>query len=151
MENLDKQVKILLDSYVEYWSKAKPTELKNIWDSNEREPYYIAEEKLEPIYDWESLISYWKIAEDSLEKFSIRIWNIKYKFLSTDIVAINFMMHWNAIINSSEKNKFALDLRVSSLAKKKNSGLKFFHYTESPLGTLPYIKKIYQDNVDSDF
>ena len=151
MENLDKKVKILLDYYVEYWSKAKPTELKNIWDCNEKEPYYIAEEKLEPMYDWESLISYWQIAENNLEKFSIRIWNIKYKLLSADIVAINFMMHWNAIINTPEKNKFALDLRVSSLAKKTNSGLKFFHYTESPLGALPYIKKIYQDNVDGDF
>ena len=151
MDKIESHVQILLDDYIRIWSTAKPTKLVNIWDKNEKEPFYIAEEKMEPIYTWDLLINYWANAEKMLDKFSIRVWDIKNKKLSNKIIAVNFMMHWNAVINSNGKDKFGLDLRVSAVTRLTNSGLKFCQYTESPLGALPYLKKIYENNVDNNF
>ncbi|MEE2704769.1 MAG: hypothetical protein VX397_01480 [Pseudomonadota bacterium] len=151
MDKIENHVQLLLEDYIQFWSSAKPTKLIDIWDKSEKEPFYIAEEKIEPIYRWDLLINYWKDAERILDKFSLRVWDVKNKQLSDKIVAINFMMHWNAIINTKERNRFGLDLRVSAVTRVTNAGLKFCQYTESPLGALPYIKRIYESNVDEKF
>ena len=151
MDKIENHVQLLLQNYVQFWSSAKPTKLINIWDQDEKEPFYIAEEKMEPIYRWDLLINYWEDAERILEKFSLRVWDIRHKKLSDKIVAINFMMHWNAILNTEERNKFGLDLRVSAVTRVIDTELRFCQYAESPLGALPYIKRVYENNVDEKF
>jgi hypothetical protein len=103
------------------------------------------------MYGWETIEPYWQIAEDILLKFSIRTWNLKCKLLSEDLAALNYMMHWNGLIKGMEDSPLGLDVRVSAIVRRTDKGWRFCHYVESPLGAFPYLKAVYQANVDPGF
>ena len=147
LENIAK----LLEQFTDCWCRKKPTELIKIWDENEKIPFYIAEEIFDPIYGWDRIINYWQESEKMLKKFSIRTYDLKYKIIEKDVAVLNFIMHWNAYLNSDNQGPFGLDVRVSSLIRRINSDWKFFHYIESRLGAFPYIQEVYKSNVDDDF
>jgi hypothetical protein len=141
----------LLRRYEETWCRLKPTELRALWDPAEQNPYYIAEEIVEPMYDWESIEAYWAEAEEILLKFSIRTRDLRCKAIQPDLAAMNFIMHWNGLLRGMEHSPLGLDVRVSALARKTDIGWRFCHYVESPLGPLPYLMASYRENVDKDF
>jgi len=151
MENESENIERLLNKFTDCWCRKKPTELIKIWDENETIPFYIAEEIFDPIYGWDKLINYWQESEKILKKFSIRTYDLKYKIIEKDIAVLNFIMHWNAYLNSENQGPFGLDVRVSSLIRRIDADWKFFHYIESPLGAFPYIQEVYKSNVDDDF
>ncbi|MDG2321656.1 MAG: nuclear transport factor 2 family protein [Rhodospirillaceae bacterium] len=151
MANLETELQDLLSAFEERWSRRTPTALKELWDPNEAEPFYIAEEITDPMYGWETIEPYWQIAEDILLKFSIRTWNLKCKLLSEDLAALNYMMHWNGLIKGMEDSPLGLDVRVSAIVRRTDKGWRFCHYIESPLGAFPYLKAVYQANVDPGF
>ena len=151
MVDLKNELNDLLTAVEDCWNRRKPTELKGLWDQEETDPYYIAEEVPEPMYGWDTIEPYWRAAEDLLLKFSIRTWDLKCKMLSDDLAAMNYMMHWNGLIKGMEDSPLGLNVRVSAVVRKTNAGWRFCHYVESPLGAFPYLKAVYQANVDPGF
>ena len=142
----------LLAAYQDIWGRLKPTELRGLWDPAEQAPYYVAEEIAEPLWTWETIGAYWRAAEQALDRFSLRTWDLHCKPIAPDVAALQFMMHWNGVIKGSDPAPIGLDVRVSALARKTASGWKFTcHYVESPLGALPYIRASYRGNVDPGF
>ena len=151
MADLDRELAELLTAFEDRWCRCKPTELKQLWDPGETNPFYIAEEVPDPLFGWDVIEPYWQAAEDLLLKFSIRTWALKCKLLSDDLAALNFMMHWNGLFKGMEDAPLGLDARVSAIVRRTKAGWRFCHYIESPLGAFPYLKSVCQDNVDPDF
>lgn len=151
MQTLDDKIKNLLSDFENCWSRAKPTDLISLWDTSEREPYYIAEEVFDPMYSWPELKMYWSTAESLLSKFMIETSRPMYKNVSEHLTVLNFYMHWDALLKEKGSLPIGLDVRVSCILKHIEHKLFFIHYVESPLGALPYLKSTYQNNVRSQF
>ena len=150
-ENIENSLQDLIKSFEERWNRRNPSALRELWDPDDRNPFYIAEEISDPMYDWNTIESYWKVAEDILLKFSIRTWNLTYKLLANDLGVINYMMHWDGLIKGMEDAPLGLDVRVSAIVRRTREGWRFCHYVESPLGAFPFLKAAYQANVDPGF
>lgn len=151
MTDLHTDLEALLEEFRERWCRLKPTELRQLWDPEETNPFYIAEEVADPMYGWDVIEPYWRASEELLLKFSIRTWDLKCKPLSDDLAAMNFMMHWDGLIKGMEDAPLGLDVRVSAVVRSTADGWRFCHYVESPLGAFPYLKATYAANVDPDF
>jgi len=151
MPDLKGELSDLLLAFEDRWCRLKPTELRDLWDPDESHPFYIAEEIANPMYGWDVIEPYWQIAEEMLLKFSIRTWDLKYKLLTDELAAMNFMMHWNGLIKGMEDGPMGLDVRVSAIVRLTSGGWRFCNYVESPLGAFPYLRATYEANVDPDF
>ena len=151
MSDLQNELQDLLRRFEDIWSRLKPTQLRELWDPNESDPYYIAEEIAEPMYGWETIEPYWAQAEEILVRFSIRTFDMRCKRVAQDLAVLNFTMHWNGVVKGMEHAPMGLDVRVSALVRKGAEGWRFCHYVESPLGAFPYLQASYQANVDADF
>jgi hypothetical protein len=148
---LQEELQLLLGRFEEIWSRCKPTELRDLWDPNERSPFYIAEEIAQPLYGWEAIEDYWREAEQLLVKFSVRCFDLNCKEVAADLAVLNYIMHWNGIVRGMEHSPLGLDVRVSALLRRSDAGWRFCHYVESPLGAFPYLQASYRANVDADF
>lgn len=148
---LEKDLLDLLQGFEERWNRINPTALKELWDPDETEPFYIAEEITDPMYGWDAIEPYWKIAEDILLKFKIRTFDMKCKMIGENLAAMNYMMHWDGLIKGMEDAPLGLDVRVSALVRNTKDGWRFCHYVESPLGAFPFLKAVYTANVDPGF
>jgi hypothetical protein len=151
VSTLESELEHLLGEFCDRWRRIKPTELRQLWDPAETEPFYIAEEIVNPMYGWDAIEPYWREAETILLKFAVRTWDLKCKLLSDDIAAMNFMMHWDGLVKGMEDAPLGLDVRVSAMVRKTAEGWRFCHWVESPLGALPYLKTVYTRNVDPEF
>lgn len=151
MSALETELEALLSALRERWCRIKPTEIRELWDPAETEPFYIAEEIPSPMYSWDQIEPYWREAENILIKFAIRTWDLRCKMISEDVAALNFMMHWDGLVKGFEDGPLGLDVRVSALARKTDAGWRFCQWIESPLGALPYLKATYLRNVDPVF
>ncbi len=151
MVDLKNELNDLLVAFKDRWNHRQPTKLKELWDPEEINPFYIAEEVPDPMYGWDTIEPYWRAAEDLLLKFSIRTWGLRCKYMSDELAAMNFMMHWNGLIKGMEEAPLGLDVRVSAIVRRTEQGWRFCHYVESPLGAFPYLKATYQANVDPEF
>ena len=141
----------LLKQFETRWNELRPTALRELWDPDEKEPFYIAEEIAEPMYGWEQIEPYWREAEQILVKFAIRTFDMRWKSVADGLVVMNYTMHWNGIVRGMEHNPLGLDVRVSALLRRTAAGWRFCHYVESPLGAFPYLQASYRANVDPDF
>ena len=151
MSDLHAELEDLLSGFRDRWCRLKPTELKELWDPEETNPFYIAEEVTDPMYGWDVIEPYWRAAEKLLLKFTIRTQDLKCKQISDTHAVMNFMMHWNGLIKGMEDAPLGLDVRVSAVVKRTPDGWRFCHYVESPLGAFPYLKATYVANVDPGF
>jgi len=152
MSDLAAELNDLLKSYEQCWTACTPTKLRGLWHPDEQDPYYIAEEMAVPMFGWGNIEPYWREAEQILKRFSLRTWDLHCKLIGPNTAALQFMMHWNAVLAGLDATPIGLDVKVFTMAEKTAQGWKFRHaYIESPLGAFPYIKSIYRNNVDSDF
>lgn len=151
MADLQTELEALLSEFRDRWCRLKPTELRELWDPAETDPFYIAEEVTDPMYGWDVIEPYWRASEELLLKFTIRTFDLKCKLLSDNLAAMNFMMHWNGLIKGMEDAPLGLDVRVSAIVRSTDAGWRFCHYVESPLGAFPYLKATYVNNVDPGF
>jgi hypothetical protein len=150
-EVLQEQLATLLRRFEDTWCRLRPTELRGLWDPEEAQPFYIAEEIAEPMYGWDAIEAYWREAEAILVKFSIRTRDMRCKPVGAEHALMNFIMHWNGILRGMEQSPLGLDVRVSALLRNTAQGWRFCHYVESPLGAFPYLQASYRANVDEDF
>lgn len=147
----ERDVAELLGRFEETWCRLRPTELRALWDPEEQQPFYIAEEIAEPMYGWEVIEAYWRDAEAILVKFSVRTRDLRCKRVGAEHAVVNFIMHWNGLLRGMEQSPLGLDVRVSALLRNTREGWRFCHYVESPLGALPYLQASYRANVDEGF
>jgi hypothetical protein len=150
-EPLEEELGKFLGRFEDIWCRLRPTELRDLWDPEEDQPFYIAEEIAEPMYGWEVLEAYWRDAEAILLKFSIRTRDLRCKRVGAEHAVMNFIMHWNGLLRGMEQSPLGLDVRVSALLRKTAEGWRFCHYVESPLGAFPYLQASYGANVDEGF
>lgn len=132
------------------WNRLDQPAIRDLWDSEETEPYFLPQEIKDPIIGWNALEAYYATAQARLVRCSMRIWDVHAKPLSPDLAVALYQMHWNGEIKGFD-HLFGIDSRVTALFRKRDDRWLICHYVEAPAAPMLHLQKYYASNVDPDF
>lgn len=146
---MNADIDTLLESYICAWNSMDFDTLQSLWDADEKEIYYLAEEIESPFYTLKDVVAYWSYADLSIEWLSMTAANIGTKKLTEDLCVVYYEMHVDLAMKDSNAmmpKPIGVDLNVSAILRKSIQGWRFIHYVEAPLGALPYMLNLYNAN-----
>jgi hypothetical protein len=146
---MNADIDTLLDSYISAWNSMDFETLQSLWDADEKEIYYLAEEIESPFYTLKDVVEYWSYADLSIEWLSMTAANRGSKRLTDDLCVVYYEMHVDLGMKDSNAimpKPIGVDLNVSAILRKTIQGWRFIHYVEAPLGALPYMLSLYSAN-----
>lgn len=150
---MKQEINAVLDEYIDAWNQMQFDRLRALWDEGESEIYYLAEEIEHAFYQFSEILEYWQHTGAILEWLKISVTNRRIKPLTDALCTLSYDMQVDASMTGSSAMGFkpvGVDVRVSAILKKGPNGWRFIHYTESTLGALPFVRKMYNANVRSN-
>jgi hypothetical protein len=149
---MNTDIDALLDGYICAWNSMDFDTLQSLWDADEDEIHYLAEEIECPFYTLNDVIDYWSYAKLSIEWVSMIAANRRSKRLTDELCVVYYEMHVDLCMKDSNAmmpKPIGVDLNVSAILRKTIQGWRFIHYVEAPLGALPYLLGLYGANTRS--
>ena len=153
MTDIEQQVQPTLDALTAAWNKLDFAAVRSLWHPDVEDPWYVAEEETEPLLGWARISDYWARTAKSIQRLSMRTWNLRAKLIADNVVVVLYEMHWNAVVQGFPK-PCGGDNRVTALMRKSNDGppfWRFAHYVEAPVAPLVYLRQYYEASADDDF
>ena len=150
MTTFTSEAEAVIDLYTRAWNEMNFKNLGDLWDQEEPDLYYVAEEVDTPLYKFEDISAYWNQTSKYLEWVKIHLSNKRFKLLSDTLLVVTFEMHVDVsvrVLEQQSSTPVGADVRVSAILKNRDNQWRFIHYAEAALGTLPFIRKMYQNNV----
>ncbi len=144
-------LKGVIADYEKCWNARDYQALRKLWDPEDPNPVYIAEEVEQAMLDWDTIEAYWQGNQDMISDISLRSWDHRFKRVTDDVATAVFWMHWNARMKGADSHPMGGDVKVTATLRKTGDGWRFVHYAESMLGPLPFLRKIYGRMADPDF
>ncbi len=145
------EIEAELKKQEEIWNSQDFPAIRDLWDRDDPEPYYIAAELYEPIIGWPALDNYLAPPRSGLKAFRWGFSNVKAKLLAPDI-ALALCDHWFEfqLVGENRVPTSGFD-RLLSIYRKKPDGWKQILYANCPLGPGTYVRALLERNVKSDF
>jgi hypothetical protein len=139
----------LLAAKEKAWARRDFAALKALWDTS-TDPVYLPEEARRPCLTWSDLEQYWQLTERASRAVSVRLSDVHYRALSTDLIAALYAMHWN-FQTRDEQLPVGGDVRVYAVFRRTPQGWRFAQYIEAPLAPIVYMRTLYEKHVDAGF
>ena len=140
----------LINETKQIWDTQNYSDLKTLWDTDDKNPLYIPEERVDFPTDWKSLEKYWdpipgrKILEGIRNDYS----NIIIKLISDDVAIIVMDLHYDLkIINSNPLSGFD---RVMCVVVKKDGQWKYSAYIEAPMNPMSQVYLMWKKSEIND-
>ena len=138
-EDIKSEILELIQETKRIWDTQNYSDLKSLWDSEDKNPLYIPEEKVDFPTDWNSLERYWnpvpgkKILDGIRNDYS----NIKIKLISKEVAIIIMDLNYDLkVINSQPLSGFD---RIMCVVVKKNGDWKYSAYIEAPMNPMSQV------------
>ncbi len=152
MTDIVAEIEAVLRKTEEVWDKQDYSALKQLWDTDDDQPFYGPEEWEDGlVVGWSDLERYWnpvpgkKILVGIRNRYS----NVRAKLLSDDLaVAVYDLRYDMQVIGQKPMGGFD---RIMAVFRKKPDGWKYTAYMEAPLNPMTMIRKLYQESVPDDF
>ncbi len=126
--------------------------VKEIWDEEDPNPFYVAEELREPIVGWDALNHYMNPERRGmLDTFRWGYSNLRVRLLCPDI-SLALFDHWFEILiaRDGQVPRAGFD-RVLAMYRKRPEGWKQFLYAQCPYGPYEYVQELRERAVRPDF
>lgn len=146
------EVDALLRKTEEIWNNQHFSRLKDVWDGDDPEPWYVPEEVETPFRSWPELEKYWGPGRRVLRAFRWKFSNLRVKSLAPDL-ALGLFDHFYEIelaVGPPTPPTAGFD-RCLTLFRRKPDGWKHILYAQCPLGPDTYLKALRQKIVQPDF
>jgi ketosteroid isomerase-like protein len=152
--SLETEVTAVIEALEAAWKAHDFGAVKALWDTDDPQPIYIAEEAEKPFTSWGEIDRYWTHTAGVLVRVSHRTSNRLIKAASPDIAIVLYDMHWNAEVAPGGLfggEMMAGDNRVSIMLRRKPEGWRIFHYVEAPVAGMVQMRQAMRALVDPDF
>jgi hypothetical protein len=136
----------------EIWNSQHFFRLKDVWDAEDPEPWYVPEEVETPFRSWPEIERYWGPPRRVLRAFRWKFSNLHVKSLAPDL-ALALFDHFYEIevaVGPPSPPTAGFD-RCLALFRRKPDGWKHILYAQCPLGPDTYSKALRQRIVQPDF
>ena len=144
MKNLQIEIEQIFKDAERIWDSQKYVDLKTLWDEDDPDPFYLAEEQADWKIGWDDLKKYWEPVPGKrmLEAIRMRFYDIKIKPLSDEyLFAVGRVRHDMKMRGPIKA--WGGDARINALFRKKKEGWKFIAYAESHKTPVIYMQELY--------
>lgn len=147
------EIEEVLRQTEERWNSGERLTLREVWDTDDPEPWYVPEEFVDPFMSWEEINSYWgpKPGARGLEYFKWGFGNVRAKLLVPDIALSLFEHFYEFKIKGDAQVPFGGFDRCLAIFRKKPEGWRHILYAQCPLGPEIYVQALRQQAIQPDF
>jgi hypothetical protein len=135
----------------EIWNSQDFGRLKEVWDANDPEPWYVPEEIEKPFFSWPQLEKYWNPGRKVLKGFRWDYDNLRVKLLAPDLALALFDHFYEIQLIFGPQEPTAGFDRVLTLFRKTPDGWRHILYAQCPLGPESYVRALRKEIVRPDF
>lgn len=135
----------------EIWNSQDYQRIRELWDHDDPEPWFVAAELDETIIGWPALNNYLAPEESGLAAFRWGFSNVHARLLSDDVV-LAVCDHWFEfeLVFGNQAPKSGFD-RLLLVYKRKPDGWKQILYANCPHSFETHARKLVERNVRPDF
>jgi hypothetical protein len=134
------------------WDSQDTAKLRDLWDRDDDEPFYLAGEQENWFVGWDQLNAY--LAPERGPKVTqamrVRFYDIKAKLLAPDLAFAGYWMRTEMKLIFQSK-PFASDNRVSAVFRRKADGWRYVAYTEAFQAPNMYMNHLMEKDVSEDY
>lgn len=146
------EIDAVLKKTEEIWNSQHFFRLKDVWDADDPEPWYVPEEIERSFHSWPEIEKYWGPGRRVLRAFRWKFSNLQVKSLAPDLALALFDHYYeiDVAVGPPTPPTAGFD-RCLTLFRKKPDGWKHILYAQCPLGPDTYIRALRQKIVQPDF
>lgn len=152
--DLHAEIDAVLKQTEEIWNGQHFYRLKDVWDADDPEPWYVPEEIEAPFRSWPEIERYWGPPRRVLRAFRWKFSNLRVKALAPDLTLALFDHFYEielAIGRPPLPPPSAGFDRCLALFRKKPEGWRHILYAQCPLGPDTYLRVLREKIVQPDF
>jgi len=152
MADLQQEIEQLFRDYEKVWNSQQLARLKEFWDEEDADPFYLAEEQDDWKFGWEAVERYWEPApgKSALESIMMRYRDFRVKQIAPDVAMCACWVRHDMKLRGPMKATGG-DARVMCVFRKKPAGWRFVAYCEGPMTPVLFMHKLYEMNVSPEF
>ena len=135
------------------WDSQDTARLRELWDTDDDSPYYLAGEQEDWFVGWDTINAYLAPPPGSpniTQAIRVRFYDIRARLLAPDLAFAAYWMRTDMKLVFQPK-PFGSDNRVASVFRKKPDGWKYLCYTEAFQAPTMYFQKLFEKDVSPEY
>lgn len=135
------------------WDSQDTAALRNLWDTEDQEPFYLAGEQDDWFVGWDAINAYLAPpagAPQVTEAIRVRFYDLRARLLAPDLAFGAYWMRTDMKLVWQEK-PFGSDTRVAAIFRKKPEGWRYVCYTEAFQSPNLYMQKLYEKDISPEY
>ncbi len=151
----------LLSEYAAAWAKNDPALIAALWDQDETQPFYKAEEVETYFHKHEDIMRYWQHNQRFHETIRLQFEPATLQRLGDELAIVFIKMRWDIRFakNAQHENgaPFASagkamggDNHVLAMVRATPQGLRFVGWNETPDAPISYMRQLYERTAAAD-
>lgn len=150
-EQLSKELQAWLDAYGEIYNRQDYAALLKLWDQEDPDVIYMAEEIDPPMHGWPRLNAYFnpKPGVQVLDGIHNRYSDVRARYLAPDLALATYKLEFDIKV----KNMKAMSSwdRVMAVFRRKDGQWKMVAYGEAPMAPLTMVRRMLERAVPAEF
>ena len=146
------EITALLRETEKRWDSQNTASLKELWDTDDAEPFYLAGEQDNWFTGWDELNAYLdpKGGPKITQAIRVRFYDIKARLLAPDLAFAGYWMRTDMKLVFQPK-PFGSDNRVSAIFRRKPEGWRYLAYAEAFQAPNMYMNHLMEKDVPDDY
>jgi hypothetical protein len=146
------EITALLRETEKRWDTQDTASLKELWDTDDAEPFYLAGEQANWFVGWDQLNDYLNpnSGPKVTQAMRVRFYDIKARLLAPDLAFAGYWMRTDMKLIFQPK-PFASDNRVSAVFRRKPEGWRYLAYAEAFQAPNMYMNHLMEKDVADDY
>lgn len=151
--NLQAEIEALLRETEAAWDSQDTTAVRDLWDLDDTDPFYLAAEQEDWFVGWDAINAYLAPPPGSpqvTEAIRVRFSGLHTRLLAPDLAVGAYWMRTDMKLVWQEK-PFGSNARVSAIFRKTPEGWRYVCYMEGFQSPNIYMQKLYENNISPDY
>ena len=150
--DINAEITAVLRQTEQRWDSQNTASLKELWDTDDSEPFYLAGEQDNWFTGWEQLNAYLdpKGGPKITQAIRVRFYDIQARLLSDELAFAAYWMRTDMKLVFQPK-PFASDNRAAAIFRRKPEGWRYVAYMEAFQAPNMYINKLMEKDVAADY
>jgi hypothetical protein len=149
--DLTAEIEAVLRETEALWNSQDTARLRELWDTGDPEPFYLAGEQENWFIGWEELNAYLApTGRKVTEAIRVKFYDIHARLLAPDLAFAAYWMRTDMKVVFAPK-PFGSDNRVSAVFRRKPEGWRYLCYAEAFQAPTIYMQKLFEKDISPDY
>ena len=145
------EIEALLRQTETIWNSQDTARLRELWDTGDPEPFYLAGEQENWFVGWDELNRYLApTGRKVTEAIRVKFYDVRARLLAPDLAFAAYWMRTDMKVVFAPK-PFGSDNRVSAVFRRLPAGWRYLCYAEAFQAPTLYLQKLFEKDVSPDY